>query len=298
MSRPFATLALLLALAAPASAAPLRLGTSITQPVVDSTAGRVVWQPDAGSIRLLDVGAGSPARPIGLPAGCQPSPRGLRGDRLLLDCTTGNMLLDLRGGAGGPVPGWEAARAGGWQSWVVAIGRVWGEGALLARICCDATVYFELAGTRIDRSEGAADELPDLDSPQLWRRMCSPLTRTRATAIEEQHTFLPYSYSPPLGLDYRAFPYRPLRVDRCGRERPLRLSRCPSACVAVHVGAGSVAWREPGRIRLYRGASRRSREWPVRRFGRLAEPVPTRDHVVVTTGRYGAYTVWAQRAPT
>ena len=128
--------------------------------------------------------------------------------------------------------------------------------------------------------------------------MCAPLKRTLAEDDEDQRRFLPYAYSPPLGLDLRVFDYRPLRVDRCGRERPLRLSRCSRACVAVHLGAGSVAWRERGRIRLYRGASGRSRQWRARRFGPMAEPFPTRRHVVVTTGRYGAYSVWSVPAPT
>jgi hypothetical protein len=66
----------------------------------------------------------------------------------------------------------------------------------------------------------------------------------------------------------------------------------------VHVGAGSIAWRERGRIRLYRGASGRRADWRARRFGRMADPFPTRGHLVVTTGRYGAYTLWSVRAPT
>jgi hypothetical protein len=66
----------------------------------------------------------------------------------------------------------------------------------------------------------------------------------------------------------------------------------------VHLGAGSVAWLERGRIRLYRGANGGTRQWRARRFGQLAEPFPTRRHVVVTTGRFGAYSVWSVPAPT
>jgi hypothetical protein len=290
--------AALLVLAAPAGAAPTRLGRSMSAPVVDSTAGRIVWQPDAGSLRLFELGARKPARPVGVPIGCRPTPHGLRGDRLLLSCAEGNRLLELRTGVAGAVPGWEAARAGASESIVLALGRVWGEGVLLAPQCCDATVFFRLDGTATDRTEGASNELPDLDAPQLWRRMCAPLERTRDDNDEDERSFLPYAYSPPLGLAHRAFDYRPLRVDRCGHERSLRLSRCRRACTAVHLGAGSIAWRERGRIRLYRGASRRRGHWRARRFGRLAEPVPTRRHVVVTAGRYGAYSVWSVRAPT
>jgi hypothetical protein len=287
-----ATLALLLVLAAPAAGAPTRLGTSLSATVVDATAGRVVWQPDAGSIRVFDLGAGEPARPFGIPPGCGPGGEGaLRGDRLVLACADGARLMDLASGAAQPVPGAAAAGIGGPDSGVLSAGSVWAEGWTR-----DATVFFELAGARVDRSEGAANELPELDSPSLWRRMCAPLTRTRDR--DGYRRFLPYAYSPPLGLDHRAFPYRPLRVDRCGRERTLRLSRCRRACVAAHVGAGSVAWRERGRIRLYRGATRRRASWPAREFGPQADPFPTRRHVVVTAGRYGAYSVWTVQAPT
>jgi hypothetical protein len=290
-----ATLGLLLLLAAPAAAGPTRLGTSITRPVVDAAAERVVWQPDAGSIRVLDLGAGQPARPLALPPACQPAR--LAGDRLLLDCADGSMLLDVAGGAAGPVPGWDAARAGAARASVLAVGRVWGEGVLLADPCCDAIVHFELASGRVDTGAGAANELPDLDSAALWRPMCAPLTRTPASEPVEQQSYLPYAYSPPLGLGYRAYDLRPLRVDRCGRERPLRLSRCRDACVAVRLGAGAVAWREHGRIRLYRGAGGARAEWRARAFGRRAEPLPTRAHVVVLAGAFGAYAVWSVRAP-
>ncbi len=286
-------LAALLALAAPAAAAPTRLGTSLSAPVVDAPAGRVVWQPDAGSIRVLDLGAGTPARPLGLPAGCRPGdPGALRGDRLVLACPEGSRLLGLTDGAARPVPGAQAAGIGGPDSGVISAGRVWAEG--WAR---GATVFFALDGSAVERGDGAAGQLPDLDSAQLWQPMCAPLTRTLAEDDEDERRFLPYAYSPPLGLDLRAFDYRPLRVDRCGRERPLLLSRCERACIAVHLGAGSVAWRERGSIRLYRAASRRTRRWRARRLGPMAEPFPTRRHVVVTTGRFGAYSVWSLPAP-
>ena len=295
MRRVSATLALLLGLAAPAAGAPTRLGTSLSAPVVDSPAGRVVWQPDAGSIRVLDLGAGAPARQLALPEGCRPGdPGALRGDRLVLACAEGPRLLDLPTGASGPVPGAAAAGIGGPDSGVTSAGRVWAEGWMP-----DATtVFFRLDGSAVERGDGAAGELPDLDFAGLWRPICAPLERTLSEDDEDERRFLPFAYSPPLGLDLRSFPYRPLRVERCGRERPLRLSDCARACVAVHLGAGSVAWRERGRIRLYRGASRRTARWRARRFGRLAEPVPTRGHVVVTAGRYGAYSVWSVPAPT
>jgi hypothetical protein len=294
MSRILAAAALLIATAAPAAAAPARLGTSLTAPVVEAAAGRVVWQPDAGSIRVFDLGAGEPARPLGLPAGCRPGdPGALRGDGLVLACAEGSRLLDLVTGAAGPVPGAEAAGIAGADSGVLSAGRLWAEGWTR-----DESVFFRLDGSAVDRGEGTARELPDLDAPELWRPMCAPLERTRADEDEDQRAYLPYAYSPPLGLDHRAFDYRPLRVDRCGRARRLRLSRCRRACVAVQVGAGSIAWRERGRIRLYRGASGRSASWRARRFGRMAEPMPTRGHVVVTAGRYGAYSLWSVRAPT
>jgi hypothetical protein len=290
-------------LAAPAAAAPTRLGTSLSAPVVDASAGRVVWQPDAGSIRVFELGAAAPARLIGLPAGCQPAgPGALRDDRLVLACdetrptssgsTGGPRLLDVATGVSGPVPGAAAAGIGGPDSGVTSVGRRWGEGW-----SAGATVFFALDGSAVERGAGAANELPDLDAPQLWRRMCGALSRRRDE--EGFRRYLPYEYSPPLGLSYRRFDYRALRVDRCGRERPLRLSRCKRACTAVTLGAGSVAWRERGRIRLYRGASRRRASWPARRFGARAYAVPTRRHVVLVAGRYGtAYTVWSVRAPT
>jgi hypothetical protein len=290
-----ATAALLLVLAAPAAAAPTRLGTSLTVPVVDTSSGRVVWQPDAASIRVFDLGAGRPARAIRLPAGCRPGdPGALRGDRLVLACPDGSRLLDVRTGAAGPVPGASAAGIGGPDSGVLTAGRFWAEGWDR-----DAAVFFRLDGSAVDRGEGTAAQLPDLDAPDLWRPLCKPLQRTRAAPEEEpDRTYLPYAYSPPLGLEHRAFDYRALRVERCGHERPLRLSRCRRACVAVHLGAGSIAWRERGSIRLYRGTSRRRAQWRAHRFGRDAQPYPTRDHVIVAAGRYGAYSVWSARAPT
>jgi hypothetical protein len=288
-----AGLAAALAFADPAGAAPTRLGTSLSPPAVDSAAGRVVWQPDAGSIRVFDLGAGEPARAVGLPAGCAPAgPAALRGDRLVLACGEAPRLLDLATGASGPVPGAAEAGIGGPDSGVTSVGRVWGEG--WSR---DTTVYFALDGSAVEGGAGAADELPDLDAAQLWSRMCAPLSRRRDE--EEFRTYLPYDYSPPLGLSHRQFDYRALRVDRCGRERRLRLSRCKRACAAVQVGAGSVAWRERGRIRLYRGTSRRRASWPARRFGPRPYAVPIRRHVVVVAGRFGtAYSVWSVRAPT
>jgi hypothetical protein len=289
-----ATAALLLVLAAPASAAPTRLGTSETVPVVDASAGRVAWQPDAASIRVFDLGSGTPARTLAIPAGCRSGdPGALRGDRLVLACPDGSRLLDVASGAVGPVPGAGAAGIGGPDSGVLTAGRFWAEGWDR-----DATVFFRLDGSAVDRGEGTAAQLPDLDAPTLWRPLCPPLQRTRAERDEEpDRTYLPYAYSPPLGLEHRAFDYRALRVERCGHERPLRLSRCRRACVAVQLGAGSIAWRERGRIRLFRGASRRRAHWRARRFGREAQPFPTRDHVIVAAGRYRAYSVWSVRAP-
>jgi len=289
-----AVLAALLALAPAATAAPVRLGTSLSAPVVDSAAGRVAWQPDAGSIRVLDLGAGRPARALVLPPGCAPAhPGALRGARLVLECGDGAArLLDVSTGAAGAVPGATAAGIGGPDSGVMTAGRVWAEGWTGT-----ATVFFRLDGSAVERGDGTARVLPDLDADGLWRPICAPLARTLSEDDEDERRFLPYSYSPPLGLDHRAFDYRPLRVDRCGRGRPLRLSGCARACVAVHLGAGSVAWRERRRIRLYRATTRSARTWRARRFGRLAEPFPTRAHVVVTTGSYGAYSVWSVRAP-
>jgi hypothetical protein len=286
--------ALALALAQAASAAPVRLGTSLSAPVVDAGAGRVVWQPDPGSIRVLDLGAAAPARALALPPDCAPGQHGaLRGDRHVLECAAGPRLLDLASGAAGPVPGAAAAGIGGADSGVLSAGRVWAEGWTGT-----LGVFFRLDGSAVERGEGTARELPDLDATALWRPICAPLARTVSEDDEDERRFLPYSYSPPLGLDHRLFDYRPLRVDRCGRARPLRLSGCERACVAVQLGAGSVAWRERGRIRLYRGTTRTTRAWRARRFGRRATPFPTREHAVVTTGRYGAYSVWSVRAPT
>ena len=288
-------LGVLLGAAAPAAAAPVRLGTSVTHPVVDSSAGRVVWQPDATSIRALDLGSGTRARAFALPPSCEPADRAaLRGDRLALACAGGPQLLDLGTGAAAPVPGAAAAGVGGPDSGVSTVGTVWAEGWTGG-----GSVFFTLDGSAVDRGDGAANQLPDLDSARLWRPLCAPLRRTPAADDEDPRGFLPYAYSPPLGLDHRLFDYRPLHVDRCGRKRPLRLSRCRRACKAVHLGAGSVAWRSRGRIRLYRGASRRRASWPARAFGPEPGAFPTRRHVVVVAGRFGtAYSLWSVRAPT
>ena len=289
------TLVVLLGAAPVALAAPVRLGTSVSHPVVDSTAGRVAWQPDATSIRVLELGAGMPPRALPLPPGCAPAGRAaLRGDRLALACTGGPQLLDVAGGAAGPVPGAAAAGIGGPDSGVSTVGAVWAEGW-----SGGASVFFTLDGSAVDRGDGAANQLPDLDSAGLWRTLCAPLRRTPDADDEDPRAFLPYAYSPPLGLGHRLFDYRPLRVDRCGRERSLRLSRCRRACKAVNLGAGSVAWRSRGRIRLYRGASGRRASWPARAFGPEPSPFPTRRHVVVVAGRFGtAYSLWSVRAPT
>src|SRR5215204_3488246 len=113
MIRVLASLALPLELAAPAAAAPVRLGTSLSAPLVDAAIGRVVWQPDPASIGVLDLdGAGLP-RSFGLPAGCSPGAAGaLRGDRLVLDCPGVQRLLELSTGVVAPVPGAEAAGIG------------------------------------------------------------------------------------------------------------------------------------------------------------------------------------------
>jgi hypothetical protein len=292
MRRALTTLAVLLALAPPAAAAPQRLGTSLTRPLVDAATGRVVWQPERGSVRVLDLGAQEPARPVAIPAGCRSGQAGaLRGDRLVLGCPDGQRLLDVAGGSVGPVPGAEQAGIGAPETGVLTVGRVWGEGFVR-----DAAVFFRLDGSTVEAGDGPATALPDLDSNRLWRPICAPLARTPDP--DRFRGYLPYAYSPPLAVDHRPFPYRPLRVDRCGRERQLRLSRCKRACVAVNLGAGSVAWRERGRIRLYRGKSGRRASWPTTAFGRQAVPMPTRARVIVTAGRQGAYSLWSVRAPT
>jgi hypothetical protein len=284
-----AAIAVVLGLAAPAAASPLRLGASVMPPLVESAAGRVVWQPDAGSIRVLDLGARAPARAFALPAGCRLGDAGaLRADRLVLTCSGAPRLLDLASGASGPVPGAAQAGIGGPASGVIGAGAVWGEGW-----AGDATVFFRLDGAAAERGQGTATQVPDLDAPGLWRELCAPLERTPASD-EFERAFLPYAYAPPLGLSHRAFEYRPLRVDRCG-ARPLRLSRCPRACTAVHLGAGSIAWREHGSVRLYRAAGGRRARWRAGRFGDRPEAYPTRDHVVVATGSYGDYVVWSVR---
>src|SRR5215203_36906 len=96
-----AAIALMLVVLAPAAfpsgaAAARRLGTSVGAPVVDSAAGRVAWQPAAGSVHVLDLGSGAAARAYAVPAGCRPGGSGaLRGDRLVIECDDGSRLLDL-----------------------------------------------------------------------------------------------------------------------------------------------------------------------------------------------------------
>jgi hypothetical protein len=172
-----------------AGAAPLRLGTSVGAPVVDASAGGVAWQPDAQSVRVLDLGSGRPARALAIPAGCRPGGQGaLRGDRLVLECADGPRLLDVASGAVGPVPGADAAGIGGPGTGVLGAGSVWAEGW-----SDDASVFFRLDGTAVERGAGTATTLPDLDSPALWRALCAPLRRARSTAPEDHGAFLPYA---------------------------------------------------------------------------------------------------------
>ena len=142
----------------------------------------------------------------------------------------------------------------------------------------------------------------DLDEPDLSRPLCAPLRRTvmpeDPADQEARDPYVPMLYARPWGAesvpDTRPFMSgvtedARVRVWRCGRSRPVVLSR-RCGCTA-QLGAGLVTWRhrdwpvDPRRVHAVDLASGRRRSWRVGEEQSVAQAGRT---MVVWTSTPGA----------
>ena len=247
------------------------LGTSLSAPLVDLPR-RVVWQPDAGSIRLVDLGAGAGAgaRAAGrcrraAPARCAATGccwlrRRQQAARPARPARPGRCR---RGGRPRRRPASACPRPGG-------SGR---EGACSPPAA--TTVFWRSTARRSTRRRRRANQLPDLDSPQRRRPVCAPLARTLAVADEDQRRSSP-TYSRPAGAtSARTTTGRCASTAAAASGRAAQpLPRAAPPCTRRRLGR--LARARPHR--LYRGTSRRTVALAPAASAASPEPFPTRGH--------------------
>lgn len=111
----------------------------------------------------------------------------------------------------------------------------------------------------------------DLSSPQLLRRLCSPLVRSFDPAVDIDATPQPYFYAPPYGATVAvgAKHIDPLHVvethqlvlERCGSRHKRVLDRCAKQCSSVQLSGRLLTWLSGTRARAYDIRRRRLLSW-------------------------------------
>jgi hypothetical protein len=148
------------------------------------------------------------------------------------------------------------------------------------RVAADVSSIYEPGNT--------ARAVPDLNTADLWRPMCSPLRRRSAYDPKTGNTtdgggvWRRYQYRPPLGLTTSRTGR--ILLQRCGRQRVATLSRCRKGCGFAQLGGGIVTWWEGHRAYFYRARSRCRRSWDIPApVSHLAAVAHTSGRVFVST---------------
>jgi hypothetical protein len=288
--------AIALALIVCASAADAARATPPLRPIATATnvigdgAHRVAYQPYPGSAMVLDERTWR-RRPVPAPAGCTLG--GFGAGNLLWSCPS-NMGVDLRGVVTAlqtglsydlpPQPPWVGNYIGA-QAFV-AVGARW------ARV--EGNGYRAHLLHWVDLRTGAQNpphrrsrrEIPDLDTPGLWRTLCRPL---RVPLIYQDEILLvpsPTAYRPPYAAAVETTERGNDRMLlwRCGQARGRVIAHCVGAlgCTTPLLTDRAVAWLQLGlHVRLLR--SDRTLVWP--RIPHYAALALTREHVWLVRGQ-------------
>jgi hypothetical protein len=170
-------------------------------------------------------------------------------------------LTNIQTGAALPVPGWDTFMRwwrlsnhtdalAGLKSFptISRFGRHWIETSWACYHCAPAYQYLNWhSGALVAGLPESRVRLADLNDRDLEVPLCAPLRRRVDPEAFASSYVLPYDYQPPWGLpsiDPQDEGSR-LVLDRCGRRRPITVSRCPGRrCSSAQLGAGYLTWAE------------------------------------------------------
>jgi hypothetical protein len=273
-------LLLMLALASPAGALPLRkigpgsVWTDGVRYAVFFPANQAWWPREvlderSGRRYTVTAPTSPPAPGFQAPSLCLF--QDVAGGSVLWSCPSGEpryLLTELATGIVRAVPGWEELErslsefeptpSGGHADVaVVDFGRRWlhvqasdlgGGNALLANRWLDWRT-----GTLVRHRPGGSHRVIDLDDPRLAVPLCAPLRR-RIEPFEDYgpDVVLPYVYERPWLFSPVDPPQRhAIKIRRCARRRPLILHRCRHTCGPVNFGAGYVTWIDKPKFSIF-----------------------------------------------
>jgi hypothetical protein len=268
----------LLLVATAAAAAAAGAGTGVAHA---EDARYAIWH-DRGSPTVHVIDDRGPDFTLTTPPDCEIA--GLGGGRLLFDCDppgdqrewiAHGIVVDLATRQATPLPDYYADRGGASapDARFVGIGRHW------AAISVSSYHVQYLAYMRTDGSRTlsvpdpgtprrAARVVPDLDQPGLWKHLCGGLSVPLDPAFEPLDEYsdplLPFSYQRPFLMTQRraAGTSGDLLLQRCGRTRPLVLSRCDEGCTGWGLEGGRAIWFDLAhRVHLYALRTRAVTVW-------------------------------------
>jgi hypothetical protein len=130
---------------------------------------------------------------------------------------------------------------------------------------------------------GNARNTPDVNAPDLYRRLCSPLRRELNDVEDPYSTSSKYAETQYLRpylltrLHPKRVPGDHLALERCGSRHRRLLSRCAAGCADEQLGRGHVVWREGDQMHVYVLRTRRHLHEPL--------PGPAERSSVRITGR-------------
>jgi hypothetical protein len=273
-----------------AGAAPPLKAIGAATNVIGDGAHRVAYQPDAGSVVVLDERTWQRSR-LPAPAGCTLG--GFGAGKVLWSCSS-NMGVDLRGVVTSvrtgqshdlpPQPPW--AGDGSEAQAFVAIGSRWAQvyGAGY-RSYKDAWVDVR-TGAQAPAHRRTRREVADLNTAGLWRPLCRPLTVPSFDADTLGVIPSPMAYRPPYAAAVETTEYDVdrLLLWRCGEVRGRVIAHCRGAvsCTTPLLTDRAVAWLQLGlHVRLLRSGG--TLVWP--RVYHYAPFALTREHVWLVRDR-------------
>lgn len=279
--------------AAPAGAKPLH-ATGETPAFLAGDGSRYVgWARSDGTTRIVDSRERTTLE-VQTPAGCG-AVVAIGGGQLAWNCSSGAggraMLLDLRTLAVHEPVGMdefaESETMGNeyvsavWTDvgshWLYGTETIFHSGVFTNTVALD----WRTGETRRDEPDGRR-VVPDLNRPDLTRRLCDPLRRQKRARRDfdaGDPPFLDFQYARPFGLSQVARmhgsgePTYSAVLGRCGTKRRVRLG--PYSRLRTQVGAGWVTWTSD----RYAHAQR------LRTGERLRWKLPVKASVVVHTAR-------------